>query len=364
MSDIALRVARKDDTTYLSNVFIDHYLKEANGEYLKIYIYLLRCLGDKTKDFSISAVADALDHTQRDVSRALLYWERKGLLRLEYSIEGELSGICLMEPKAPVLNTTPKAPPVIAEEHVIPEIPKKTPIPEFQESLAKGPDYSYSLMEQQLLSRNPEVIEILFCTEQYTGHTLSPKDIDRVLYWYDGLHFSADLVEYLVEDCVEQGHKNINYMNKVALSWAEEGIFSVEQAREYNFSFRNISKTVCSAFGISGRNLTSVERQFLDRWSNDWNMDNSLVEEACKRTILKTGRASFQYADSILQNWHKASAKTLEDITVLDKEHSKSVKTQHISSVNKTTKPVDRFHNFNGHNYDFDSLENRLLQQQ
>lgn len=362
MSDIALRVARKEDQTYISNIFIDHYMKDANGEYLKIYLYILRCLGDKSKEFSISAVADALDHTQRDISRALLYWERKGLLRLEYSMDGELSGICLMEPKSPTAETK-QLPPIEvdppAAAPVTPSVQQDEP-----ESLAKGPDYSYSLMEQQLLSRNPEVVEILFCTEQYTGHTLSPKDIDRVLYWYDGLHFSADLVEYLVEYCVELGHKNISYMNSVALTWAEEGIYTVEQARQDNLLFRNLSNTVCKAFGISGRSLTSVERQFLERWSNLWNIDTALVEEACKRTILKTGRASFQYADSILSNWHNASVNSLDGVEALDREHAKSIKSQHVTNTARATKPGNNFKNFTGRSYDFDSLENRLLSQQ
>ena len=94
MSDVFLRAAGTDTMTSVPNVFIDSYMKDANGEYVKVYLYLLRCLGDEGMDFSVAGMADALDHTQRDISRALNYWESKGLLRQEYAQDGDLMGIC------------------------------------------------------------------------------------------------------------------------------------------------------------------------------------------------------------------------------------------------------------------------------
>lgn len=35
--------------------------------------------------------------------------------------------------------------------------------------------------------------------------TLTPSEIETLLYFYDQLHFSVDLVEYLVEYCVCKG---------------------------------------------------------------------------------------------------------------------------------------------------------------
>ena len=45
----------------------------------------------------------------------------------------------------------------------------------------------------------------------------------RSLIFYDHLGMSADLIEYLIESCVENGHKSIHYIQKVALSWADSG---------------------------------------------------------------------------------------------------------------------------------------------
>ena len=49
----------------------------ANGEYVKVYLYLLRHAGEEV---STPAIADALELTEGDVRRALLRWQREGLI--------------------------------------------------------------------------------------------------------------------------------------------------------------------------------------------------------------------------------------------------------------------------------------------
>ena len=73
--------------------FIDEYMPEANGEFVKIYLYLLRSLGSSSSDCSISKIADKFDHTEKDVLRALKYWERQKLLALDYNPDKSIAGI-------------------------------------------------------------------------------------------------------------------------------------------------------------------------------------------------------------------------------------------------------------------------------
>lgn len=68
--------------TLLPNAFVDNYMIRANGEYIKVYIYLLRMVSDGA-NFSIPCLADVLELTERDVTRALKYWEKESLLRME-----------------------------------------------------------------------------------------------------------------------------------------------------------------------------------------------------------------------------------------------------------------------------------------
>ncbi len=76
--------------------------------------------------------------------------------------------------------------------------------------------------------------------EQYLGKTLSATDIDQITYFYDTLNMSAELIEYLIEYCVENGHKSMHYINKVALSWHEENITTVNRPRQVHFSIIKI----------------------------------------------------------------------------------------------------------------------------
>ena len=53
------------------------------------------------------------------------------------------------------------------------------------------------------------------------GKPLSSKEIQKINYFFDTLHFSTDLIEYLIEYCVENGHKSMHYIESVALAWSD-----------------------------------------------------------------------------------------------------------------------------------------------
>ena len=71
-------------------------MTRANGEYVKIYLYLLRCFAQPSADFSLSGLADHFDCTERDILRALKYWEKLRLFHLEYDANDNLSGIRML----------------------------------------------------------------------------------------------------------------------------------------------------------------------------------------------------------------------------------------------------------------------------
>lgn len=97
MPKITLSSDNPISATSVSNVFIDEYMSDANGEFVKIYLYLLRMMNAPENGFSISTIADKFEHTEKDVKRALCYWERMNLLRLEYDDKKNLTGICLLD---------------------------------------------------------------------------------------------------------------------------------------------------------------------------------------------------------------------------------------------------------------------------
>ena len=97
MSLISLQNSSELEVTILSNRFIDNFMPRANGEFVKVYIYLLRAVSSSPSSFSLEHMADRLFCTERDIFRALKYWEGEKILSLTYTTDRQLSGITLLE---------------------------------------------------------------------------------------------------------------------------------------------------------------------------------------------------------------------------------------------------------------------------
>ena len=85
MTKLTLTNCVQGYATLVENEFIDKYMAEANGEYVKVYLLLLRYKCDPSVNLGVSEIADILDCTEKDVNRALDYWT-KMLPRAELSL--------------------------------------------------------------------------------------------------------------------------------------------------------------------------------------------------------------------------------------------------------------------------------------
>lgn len=364
MADITLHTSNANQVTCVSNAFIDSFMNDADGEYVKIYLYLLRSLGRKNYTFSIEDMAEKLDHTQKDILRALNYWGQKEVIRLEYDGSGDLSGICLTDLHghdtaiAPVAHKTQAEP---TAETISITVPAAEPVASTytREAATDAPAVrevpNYSVAQKNALSESSEVQEIMFVAQQYLGRPLSEKDANTLLFWFDELKMSVDLIEYLIESRVESGHSSIAYMNTVALSWANDGIHSVAEAKaasEQHFSPINL---VIKSFGIRNRDLIDKEMTYVNKWFNEYALAPELIQEACQRTVISTGSTSFSYADAILMEWFNKGVTTLDQVNGLDSEHAKSVaKPKNVSKPNGFTGYAQR-------NYDYEALQKKLV---
>lgn len=330
MKKLTLTSHIQSDTTVLKNEFIDKYMTKANGEYVKVYLLLLRHLNAPSGTLTISKIADILDHTEKDVIRALNYWKKQGLLEYENQPD--------TKPQPPA-KAPAKAPAAL----------------EAQPPVSEMPDI------RQYKSRK-EFKELLFVAEQYLGKTLSGTDVDTITYFYDTLHMSTDLIDYLIEYCVENGHKSMHYIQKVALSWHERGITTVDEAKAGTLTYNRNCYSVLNAFGIKGRAPASSELAYIKKWNEKYGFSLDIIVEACSRTMNSIHQPSFDYADSILKNWAEKKVRRMEDIKSLDagflKEKERKKKQTARSAPAKT-----KFNNFEGRSYDMNELERKLIQQ-
>ena len=398
MSLISLQNSSELVVTILSNRFIDNFMPRANGEFVKVYIYLLRAVSSSPSSFSLEHMADRLFCTERDIFRALKYWEGEKILSLTYTTDRQLSGITLLEPFADAGHMESSASsenifstagtsssPVSAQMAagisqpvaLTGSAPKNVSLSSSNSAVSGGTsselstsaDYIRSLTPDHIseLKQNEEVSQLLYIAEQYLAKTLTPTEMQKIFFFYDELHMSADLIEYLVEYCVSRGRKSMRYIETVALAWTRDGVTTVEMARDASSRFSKDYYTILKAMGISGRNPVENEISYIDTWRKTYGFDLELIQEACSRTVLSTGQPSFQYADKILSGWKKKNVHTLEDVRLLDAEHKKR---QLEKAVSRKKQPAaqsqsnNRFNNFHQRDYDFTEYEKRLLNNQ
>lgn len=382
--------------TTVSDIFIDQYMPKANGEFVKVYLYLLRATGSGAGIATISEIADHFSNTEADIIRALNYWASEGILQVQTGADGQIMGINLCSLSVSgmqaaqsniqsavadnaaqnnlqngVVNNAAQnisTADIRMQDSVVEKLKSQTP------DKAASSQKEYTLDEIKEFRKNPDISELFFIIETYLKHTLSSSDTNMVLYWLDELHFSTDLVEYLVEYCITKGHSSLRYMNKVALGWADAGIKTVDQAKDDAAAHSQIYYSVMKALGITGRNLVDSEVSLINKWVGEYGFDIELVKAACSKTISAIQKPSFEYTDSILANWRKKDVHTLKDVEVLDANFAKANKasatgsSQGTNAANGSSKPKsnnsnskNKFNNFNQRNNDYDKLEKLFL---
>ncbi|MCR5145594.1 MAG: DnaD domain protein [Lachnospiraceae bacterium] len=378
MNDIKICTSQETKFTCVPNIFIDRYMHNANGEFVKIYLYLLRALTQANQNISISLIADKLEMTENDVRRSLLYWEKKNLLHLDYNENGVISCIQLISPDENNSSVDSTGPTPVVQNEV--KINTTTSQPYIQDNASFETTTETSVANHKVPADTHEINfeklanfkstedgkEIMFISEKYMGHPLSFNEIEKLYVWYDELHFSAELIEYLVEYCVEKGHSSIYYMNKVAFNWVAEGITTLDAAKLSTTIHSQSHYSVMKALGISGRNLIQNEIAFINKWTDSYGFSLDIINEACTRTITAINKPNFQYVDSILSKWHESGVKHLEDIAKLDSQHEKAVATSKANAQKAATKnraSNNRFNNFQQREYSdefYEDLERRL----
>ena len=382
--------------TAVANEFIDTYMAAANGEYVKVYLYVLRHQGE---DITIEFIADALNHTESDVRRALSYWKKAGVLTASEQgqpVQGEpvrpesgghtfTRGQDGGQAAVPDLRVEPfqretgtagraevrgmtgmREPAVVQEPAVVREHTETT-------GQEDGCIPVYSTEQVNRLAQDEEFSQLLYIAQKYMNKVFTPRDCQVFAYLYEGLSMSSELLEYLVEYCVQNGHISVRYMETVAMSWHEKGIRTALEAKDYSASYNRDSFAVMKAFGINNRKPAAPEQKLMDKWFRDYGFSREVVLEACSRTITAIHNPSFQYADKILSDWQKAGVRGLADIKDLDakrtaaREESGESREKRLQKYDSGVSSArqgsgarknssNQFHNFKQRDTDYDAL--------
>jgi DnaD/phage-associated family protein len=339
-------------------------MPQASGEFVKVYLYLVRCMSDAKQSLSIPEMADIFNQTEADIIRSLRYWDKTGVIRMEFdNMNSRLTGITITD-----LHDTQvfsQVSPETAPAKVQPPHAKVQPVeidiqtvPDNQPYDTEAAKAAYTPKKIQELKSSEDFSLLLYPVETYLGGPLNYTSMQTIAYLYDDLKFSASLIEFLVEYCVSRGHKSIRYIEKVALNWAAAGISSVKEAKQEISSHNETTYSVMNAFGIKNREPGQTEKDFITKWTDVYCFDSDMIIEACNRTMRAIHQPSFEYADSILKKWNDSNVKTAADVRKSDAEYD-LLKSRKKAPAQQAAS--NRFNNFHQRNTDINSLETSLI---
>ena len=309
--------------TPVSNVFIEKYMPNARGEFVKVYLLMLKHSIAGEPGISGPILASSLNLLESDIMNALNYWSDLGVIKLT-SID---------------------------------------PMNNFSiEFLDLSEDNFTPNKEVNLLDalENKGINDMLKDIEKILGRTLSTKEMEMYLGWQKEFSFPSELILLLVEYCASKGKSDYRYIEKVALTWHDMNIKTMAQAQNYikqtEDKWVKIRK-ILSYLGIKNNDLMKPQEEMIDKWLTTYNFDLDVIKKACNICAERLNRADFKYIDGILTNWFNNNIKTLDDIAIKDKQFKKNYKKNTYNKNNSS----NGFNNFEARSYDYESLERKLL---
>lgn len=293
--------------------FIEEYIDKLSAEYTAVYLY---CIKNAAKgSISLSSAAKAFGISDNDAKNIFSFFSHLKIAVIENDII-TINGI------------------------------SSDNLP----SHGKKPDYTVEEISY-IKDNNEDVKRLVSESERLLGRFLSYNDLKAIYSFYDYYKLPVDVILILMEYCSSKGKRNISYIERSMLDWAENGINTVEKANARLNSFNGETVSVLKAMGITGRGLTPSESDFIKKWKTEYGFSMDMILLACEKTISSTSKASFPYADAILKNWKEKGIFTPEKARV---EAEKTVPYK--------PKSKNQFTNFKQRNYDFNALEKKLFE--
>lgn len=315
--------------TLVSNVFIEKYMPKARGEFIKVYLLMLKYNNSGEMGANSTILASTLNLLESDILNALNYWNDEGVIKLipidkmgNYNIEF----IDLVED-------------------------------------SKSRNKEVNLLEALNKTSTKDMLNDI---ERLLGRPLSPKEMTTYLSWQEEFNFSSELILILIEYCVSRGKSDYRYIEKVAIAWHDMNITSIDDAQNY------IKKTedkwikirhILNYLGIKNPELMKPQQEMLEKWIIDYAFPLEVIEKACNICFQRLNRSDFKYIDGILSSWNKNNLKTLAAIENKEVAYKASQSPHNNKSFIKKTPEVNplKFNNFEAREYDYDSLEKKLL---
>ena len=304
-------------STEIPDVFFTEYLSPANGDYIKVYLYIL-FLSKYDKDIKINDLSKKLALPVKTIQEAFKYWEECGVLIKKTTgyILVNIQETELLKLYSPKLTSSP-------------------------EDIKKSKDNQYRI----------KAIENI--NNQFFQGIMSPSWYNDIDLWFKKYNFDEQVMLALFNYCYERSALHRNYIQVVADSWYKNNIKSFSDLDAYyqkQEKISSIKKQIIRKLGLN-RNLTTYEDAYVEKWVIDYNYSIDIIDLALKKTTSKTN-INFDYINAIITNWNERGLKTLAEVQEFSLAMKK--KNQDIKNLEKKT----NYNNNSGTQRNYDNLDN------
>lgn len=274
---------KKFDFTVISDDFIKSYMPNANGTYVKVYLYWEMCAQSGDFSFDVRSAAKALDLSMEDVEMAKEYWLSKGV----YSEENEDIKVSSEEKSEP--------------------LEKEAPL-----------DLNVDMLLQA--NKIPEFNKMFSDIDLILGRETSSNEKMRALNFMTDYSMNPDVITEAFRISVERDKKNFNYAEGILRNWYNKGITNKEKLDEYlkiNFVDESNYREIARLAGLSG-NLPEASKELVNKWINTFGFDMALIREGLGR-LTQTNKPSFKYLDKIFESWYEKGIRSAVELEEKDK---------------------------------------------
>ena len=160
---------------------------------------------------------------------------------------------------------------------------------------------------------NTSTKDMLKEIEKLVSRPLASKEMATYISWQKDFSFTPELILLLIQYCVSKGKSDYRYIEKVAISWHDSNIKTVEQAQSYIkkhedkwIKFRKI----LSFLGMKDGDIMKPQEDMLNKWVCTYEFPVDVILRACEICCQRLNRADFKYIDAILTSWNKDGLKT------------------------------------------------------
>lgn len=313
--------------TSIPNIFIDIFMPMADGLYVKVYLlgYKNACDPSANPKFNNNSIAKDLNIPLSDVLSAWKFWESKNIIKMhknegldefDYSVE------FLDLKKQYIENTTVNT-----------------------KSIKSNTDSIVSVAE------NPSIRKMFNSINQIVGRHLDPGEKISILDIMNKYNMNPDMIVYAYENVKERtgSSKPVKYIESIIRNWYDSNLYTPDDVK-VSFNARSerytIYKTIFNELGFF-RQPSRSEKETMDMWLDQFNMDIELILEACSKSK-NISNPSITYIDGVIKSWNNKSIKNLQDLKIQEESRKLKENVNKFSS-NKTSENYKKtkFHNFN-----------------